>query len=126
MPLDLKFDPITQDEIDDGHGSPVLTDKADTAVQLAYLVHYQEAWQDSELGSRFHNLDFFQGDPEPLAEQEASRVTERLIAQGRISAQPQPEVRAEFESALGRLKLATTFRDANTGQLVNTFVRSGG
>lgn len=121
MPLDLKFDPITQDEIT-VDGSPVLTPNADTAVQLAMLVHYGEAWQDPEMGSRFHSLSLFQADPEPLAEQEARRVLERLEAQGRIAVD---EVEAELV-APGRLLVATTFRDSNTGQLVDTFIKTGG
>ncbi len=122
MPLDMRFDPITQDEIDDGRGSPVLTPNADTAVQLALLVHYQQAWQAPEMGSRFHDLGAFQADPEPLAESEARRVLARLEAQGRIV---MDDVRAEL-AAPGRLHVATRFRDANTGQLVDTFIRSGG
>jgi phage gp46-like protein len=122
MPYDLAFDPITQDEITEVNGSPKLTRNADTAVQLAMLVHYQESWHDPEMGSRFHNLSLFQADPVPLAEQEALRVLERLEDQGRIA---DVEVAAE-EGSGGRLKVATRFRDTNTGQLVNTFIRSGG
>ncbi len=121
--LDLAFDPLMHDEIDDGHGSPVLTDKADTAVQLAMLVHYGEAWQDPEMGSRFHDLDTLQADPARLATVEAERVLERLVSQGRIA---DPTAIAEFNNGTGQLVVATTFRDRNTGQVVSTKVRAGG
>lgn len=121
MPYDLAFDPLTQDEITE-NGSPKLTRNADTAVQLAMLVQYEGSWQDPEMGSRFHDLSLFQSDPVPLAEQEALRVLERLEDQGRIAdiAVTAEEVRG------GRLKVATRFRDTNTGQLVETHIRSGG
>lgn len=122
MPFDLKFDPISQDEIDDGAGSPQLTENADTAVQLAMLIHYQEAWQDPEMGSRFHKLSLFQSDPEKLGAEEARRVLRGLEERGRIIVD---SVTAEVPSP-GRLVVATRFQDATTGKIVDTKVRTGG
>ncbi len=123
MPLDLKFDPVTQDEIDDGFGSPTMTPHSDTAVMHGLLCHYGECWQDPELGSRLHDLDYLQADPEKLGADEARRALERLESQGRIR---DVEVSAQHDGVIGRLRINTRFRDASSGSRASTFVRTGG
>lgn len=118
----FKFDPATDDLIDDGKGSFVRTYNADTHVQLQLQCHAGACWQDEQLGSRFHDLSFFQRKPETMLPDESRRALGVLVARGRID---NLEVTAERRNA-GRVDVKAKFRDASTGQVVTTFLKAGG
>ena len=122
MPLDRKFDPVTQDFIRDGRGGFEKTATAETSVMNQLLAHRGECWHDPELGSDLHDLEALQPDPAVLAEQEARRALERLERSGRIA-----NVEAVgTEPAPGRVDVQTKFRDTSTSQVVASHVKSGG
>jgi len=116
--LDFKFDPVTKDLIDAADGSFEQTDRSDTAVMLQLDSHLNEWWGDADAGSRLHDLRAFQADPETGLEDEATRALGALVADDRIS---DVEVAVD-EVRPGRADVVTRFRDASTGQLVDTFV----
>lgn len=122
MARDFKFDPVTQDWIPDGKGSFVTTELADTTVMHQLLCRYRQWWGDPELGSRLFDLNSFQSNPAVLAAEEAKRCLNRLVASGRIA---NLEVEAEMQGP-SRVVVATTFQDASTGQVVDTFAKIGG
>jgi phage gp46-like protein len=122
MAWDFKFDPVTGDLIDDGRGAVVLTERADTAIMLQLSSHLGEWWGDPNAGSRLHDRHAFQADPVALVEDEARRALDLLVERGRIA---DVDVRVEQPSA-GRVNVAVTSRDVSTGEVVDTFIRSGG
>lgn len=120
--LDLKFDSITRDVIDDGAGGFELTENADTILMHQALCHYNAWWGDEQLGSRFHDLQAFQGNPELEAQAEADRCFGVLVARGYIT---------NLETGVspmvgGRINIATRSRDVNTGQVIDQVLKSGG
>jgi phage gp46-like protein len=121
MALDLKFDPVTGDFIDGPGGTFEETPRADTAVQLQLGSHYGEWWGDADAGSQLHDRGLFQSDPETLIRDEALRALAVLESEGMIDS---VEVRAE-ESRLGRVNVATSFRDVTTDSLVDLLVEPG-
>lgn len=121
MAWDFKFDPQTQDLIDDGAGAIETTDTAETMVMHQLLCHLGEWWGDETLGSKIHDLNAFQSRPEVLAPDEAKRALGVLIDRGRIA---NLEVRAEMQGQ-GRVVVLARFQDASTGQLVDTFAKAG-
>jgi phage gp46-like protein len=119
---DFRFNPVTKDLIDAPDGSFVQTDRADTAVMLQLDSHFGEWWGDPDAGSRLHDLRAFQTDPGPGLLDEATRALDVLVEAGRIS-----DVEVTIDAVLpGRVDLSTRFRDASTGQLVETLVTPGG
>jgi phage gp46-like protein len=100
----------------------VQTDRADTAVMLQLDSHLGEWWGDADAGSRLHDLRAFQSDPEAQLLDEATRALGVLADAGRIA---DVQVRVD-EVRPGRADVVTRFRDASTGQLVETFVTPGG
>ncbi|MGN6103739.1 MAG: hypothetical protein ACTHU0_01420 [Kofleriaceae bacterium] len=121
MPYDLKFDPLTLDEIDDGHGSPVLTDKADTMVMHQLVCHGGACWQGAYLGSRLHDLEYLQSDPEVLTEEELRLALGIIEARGRIA-----DLEVEAAATRGRIEAATRFRDVSTNDVITMKVPAGG
>lgn len=116
MAKDYKFDSATGDLVRDGKGGHVLVDTAETALQEQVLHHYNAWWGAPEQGSRLHNLRAFTGDKRKAAEDEARRALHVLEQAGRIA---NLEVTSEQPKA-GRIVVATTSRDASTGQVLKT------
>lgn len=121
MAWSWKFDPTTLDLVPDGKGSFQRTDQADSAVMHQLLCHYAKFWGAPEFGSKLYDLNAFQRDPKTLAALEAKRALGRLVDRGRIA-----NLEVTSDATRGRVVVATRFRDASTGQLVDTFVKSGG
>ena len=122
MPYDLKFDPITKDLIRDGKGSYVRTATAETMVMHQVLCHYGKSWHDELLGSRLYDLKFLQDRPEITGPDEAKRALGVLAKRGRIS-----NVEAIGEvPQVGRVNIATKFRDTSTGAIVAGATKVGG
>ncbi len=122
MAWDFKFDPVTQDLVDDGAGSYELVETAETMVLHQMLCHYRKWWGFAELGSKLHDLKALQRDPKTLAALEVTRALNVIVGRGRILAL---EVIAERPN-VGRVVTLAKFRDASTGQLVTTHARAGG
>jgi len=118
MPWDFRFDPVTQDLIDDGHGAVELTDTAETAVLHQLLCHRGEWWGDPDAGSRLHDLDALVADPEALIADEVRRALDPLVRSGRID---QVRARAVEEQA-GRVRVETSFQDSSASQRVDLVV----
>lgn len=117
-----KFDPVTQDLVDDGAGSIVTTSTSETAVLHQVLCHLEEWWGDAEAGSRLHRLDLFASDPEVLIAAEARRALTVLEERGLIT---DLDVQAA-ETAAGRIEVRTSFRDVKTGSAVELAIPVGG
>ncbi len=122
MAWDFKFDPVTQDLIDDGAGSFETVDTAETMVLHQMLCHYNTWWGDPELGSNLYKLATLQRDPRTLAELEVRRALNVIVKRGRILT---PTITSERPTQ-GRVVTLAKFRDASTGQLVTTHARAGG
>ncbi len=116
MPLDYKFDPVTQDLVRDGKGGFVLVATAETALQEQVLHHYREWWGAPEQGSRLHDLRAFGRNKAKAAEDEVRRALHELEKAGRIS---NLEVVAE-QPKQGRINVASKSRDTGTGQVITT------
>lgn len=121
--FDFAFDPVTKDLIDDGKGSFVLTDTAQTMLMHQVLCAYGESWHDENLGSRLNDLQAFpQVNTVQWAIDEAKRALGVLVSRKRIA---NLEVTAEMQGQ-GRVVIATKCRDVSTGNVVSTFVKTGG
>lgn len=121
MPWAFARDPRTGDRIPDGRGGFVKTRTAENLVRNQLLAHYRACWQDGELGSRLHKLETFQTDPAALGGDEARRALERVEAAGRIA-----DLDVEAAESVGRLLVATRFRDTSSGQPVASKLMAGG
>ena len=116
MAWDFAFDPKTKDTIPNGNGGIMLTQGADTAIQLQLDCEFAAWWGDPQAGSKFHNLKAFGPTPEIAAQAEAIRALGVLADRGRIS-----NVTAIAERSTeipGRVKLLTTSRDTRTGRTI--------
>lgn len=120
MPLDMKFDPVTFDEIDDGRGSPTLTPHADTMVMHQLLCHRGECWHDDELGSDLHDLEHLQADPAVLASEDARLALEVVVRRGRIA-----DLEITAEEVPGRVAVATRYRDVSTSDVLTLLIPGG-
>jgi phage gp46-like protein len=119
----LYFDPKTRDVVLNSKGHFVEDNTAGPTVMHQLLCHYGKWWGDPKrLGSKIYDLKFFQARPEVMAPDEARRALGVLVDMGKIR---QLEVRAEVPQT-GRVVVQSRFQDANTGQLVDTFVKAGG
>ncbi len=116
MPNDFKFDPATGDLISDGKGSFVLTQNADTMLQLQLECHFGECWHDETLGSRLFNLRFFQTNPLVMLPDEVRRALNVIQSRGRIDS---IQVSATRVTSY-RVDVSSVSRDTSTGQLIPT------
>jgi len=120
--MDFAFDPVTRDLIDDGQGSFVLTEHADSILMHQVLCHFDECWHDENLGSKFFDLRAFQGSPETKAKAEANRCFGVLVARGVIT-----NLETDVSPFVaGRINVASRSVDANTGQVIDQVVKAGG
>lgn len=125
MPNDFKFDPTTGDIIPDGNGAYVMTPYNDTVLQLQLECHYGECWHDAQLGSRLHDLRFFQPDPVNMVPDELKRALNVLASRGYVGSIQASAVRVNA----GRVDATTVCRDLSSGNLITqktTLTQPGG
>lgn len=113
MPWSWKRDPVTGDLVKDGKGGFVKTFTAEGLARNQLLAHRDACWHDPELGSHLHDLERFIADPDGLASDDARLSLERVVAAGRID-----NVQVVAEESVGRVTVATRFRDTSTNQVV--------
>lgn len=121
MPWDYYIDPVTRDLVPDGKGGFRKVETAQTSVMNQLLAHAGECWHDDELGSELHDLRAMQAAPETIAPDKARLALERLVRAGRIA-----DVEARAERSVGRVVVATRFRDTTSGSIVETKLKPGG
>lgn len=114
-------DPLTGDRIKDGRGGYVKTNTAEGLVRNQLLAHYQQAWQDPELGSRLHDRQRFQAAAAVMIEDETRRALERVVQAGRIAAL---DVKVVAPKA-GRVDGLTKFVDVSSGTVVSSKIPVG-
>lgn len=119
MAWDFAFSQVTKDTVPDGKGSVVLTNGAETQLQLQFDCDFAAWWGDPKAGSKLRNLRLFDGDTSEVAIQaEALRalgvlVDAAVITNATASATPDPNIP-------GRVRLLTTSRDTRTGRTIKT------
>lgn len=118
----LAFDPATGDLIDDGNGSFVTTNTAQTRIQLQLQCHYGECWHDDNLGSKLNEPNAFGANPQVSVPDEINRALGVLVGLGLIS---NLQVTAQATSA-SRVDAQVTCRDTSTGAVVQSFLTAGG
>lgn len=113
MAWDFAFSTETKDTIPDGKGGIVLTEGAETQVQLQFDSVFAAWWGDPRAGVRsFKAL----GDNPIAIQAEYQRALNVLADAGAIS---NPTALAERSDAVpGRVKLLTTARDSRTGRTI--------
>ena len=119
---DLRFDPITQDLVDDGLGGFQLASGAQTSVLHQMFCHYAEWWADASLGSRIHDADAFITDPPGLVRLETQRALGELVADGAIT---KLTVRST-ETSLGRVDTDVSYTDTLAGTVNATTITAAG
>lgn len=117
MAWDLAFNPQTKDTVPDGKGGIVLTDGAETQVQLQFDCEYAAWWGDPQAGSKLRNFKVLGDDPIAI-QAEAARALGVLADRGVIS---NVTATAEHSSVVpGRVLLKTSSRDSRTGRTIKT------
>lgn len=111
MAWDFSFSPETKDTIPDGKGGVVLTDGAETQVQLQFDSVFAAWWGDPRAGVRSFKV---LGDNPIAIQAEYLRALNVLVDDGAIS---NPTALAERSTEVtGRVRLLTTSRDSRTGR----------
>jgi phage gp46-like protein len=115
MPKSFRINPLTGDFVRDERGGWVLTDTAETAVQLQLVHHYRAWWGAPERGSRLQDPRSFTGANKVQAvKTEAERAMRVLEQAGRIA---NVEVVAE-QTQPGRIAVEINARDTATGKAI--------
>ncbi len=113
MAWDIALDPVTKDTIPDGNGGIVLTEGAETQVQLQFDSVFAAWWGDPRAGVRSFKAI---GDNPAAVQAEYLRALRVLESAGVIS---NPTALAERSVEVpGRIKLLTTSRDSRTGRTI--------
>ncbi len=118
----LAFDPATGDLIDDGKGSFVATNTAQTRIELQLKCLAARCWHDIKLGSFLDETDRFARNPAVLVPVELNRSLGVLVDAGLIS---NLQVTAQATSP-SRVDAQVTARDTSTGAVVQAFLTAGG
>lgn len=114
MPKSFRINPLTGDFVRDGRGGWVLTDTAETAVQLQLVHHYRAWWGAPERGSRLHDPRVFTGNKLQAVKAEAERAMRVLEQAGRIA---NVEMVVE-QPQQGRIVIEIKARDTATGKAI--------
>lgn len=118
MAWDFAFSTETKDTISDGKGGIVLTDGAETQIQLQFDCDFAAWWGDGEAGSKLRNLKGFGSAPEVAVQAEALRALGVLADRGVIG--NVTAVAQRSADIPGRVRLVTTSRDTRTGRTIRT------